>query len=195
MIHYQQFSFGSPMRCKGDLFVFLCNAHGLNKEGCTKVGHLWTVDQPSQDPPFVLTMVRHPFHWLLDFHSFCEEQKRTFVVFHLEQFFKRTKNEPLLQLALEYQKSKTIQEFIENTLKSKDLISNVFRAYNANSCIRYEDFPWCAQEFLESLGCKQRLVDIDLTKPVENQNAELEQVYKKEILKNEPWLKETFSYW
>lgn len=138
MIEYERFTFAAPICTGAHWFTLACSKAGLR--AVKKVGSVLT--QPwvnyTRDR-FVLSIVRHPFSWL---HSYYE--------YHCGH---EVGVDEIDILSNVYRDADDFREFIRRYLMYQaGSVSRMFDSYRPSSVMRYEDLPYCAAEFAESVG-------------------------------------------
>lgn len=136
MVEFEKFVFAAPPCTGSRWFVNRCNALGVPVLN-------WRypkVQANKECEKFVLSIIRHPYYWLLAFFEECKCKLtgvREIDIFNDD--YRGCRGD--------------FQEFCKVYLqRHPGRISEMFSSYRAASVMRHEDMPWCAEEFLMSLG-------------------------------------------
>lgn len=149
MIVFPQFTFASPPATGAEWFLNGCELVSLTPVVKTSLFR--------QSPPFwgrfSLSIVRHPLSWLWSY--FSEVAPRIVNVPEVDTF------------AEDFRGCQgNFGHFAESYLRRHPgSISRMFDSYRPTSVIRFEDFPWSAIEFLQSLVDTERTWALLKTEP------------------------------
>lgn len=135
MIDYGRFQFAAPLGTRTGWIMNTCKYAGL-KILPSSPGNVFEPFESTYSEKFRLSVVRHPCDWL--------------AVLYQEAWPAASSN-PSGKISNLV--TRTFDEFIRHYLAMMpDGVTKMFAAYGADVCLRFEDFPWCFHQFLESIG-------------------------------------------
>jgi hypothetical protein len=133
MVEFEGFGFAAPP-CTGSRWF----VETMRKvDGVVTFGNV-RAPAPKEFTGFVLSIVRHPLDWLLEYYSKCRDVR--YLVPAVDVFQDDLRG------------SKTFEDFVQVYLgRHAGYIGAMFDSYKPSSVMKYEDLPWCAVEFLQSI--------------------------------------------
>lgn len=135
MIIYDKFVFASPPRTGSSWFMAAAEMSGMKKLEGVLPHH----PPPAKHDGFVVSIVRHPYEWLISYYRALGGSEigvpEVDVLAHCGRLARNT--DEFLQLYL---------------TNHRGCVGKIFDVYAAATVYRVEDFPWCALELFHACG-------------------------------------------
>lgn len=136
MIRYTHFNFASPPKTGN---IWFTDVVYFARIGIITSTPTYLPSESNND--FVVSIVRHPLTWL---KAIWDEGRNYLQKVPIAEFAN------ILHFREKYA---TFDQFVMEVAKEEGIVGTVFNAYKPCSCMRLEDMPFAADEFLSGLGC------------------------------------------